>query len=108
MPENGVMDRKKQIFQLDGRLKDRFNEYCSARGLIQEDVLEALVYLLVERHLLDAADRDNLLRSVSNWKAGEKPPAEEIKLSPGEAGRKVDAALRRGPASLKRSRKGGA
>lgn len=102
MVENCVMERKKQIFQLDARLKDMFNEYCAARGLIQEQVLEAMVYMLVEKDLLNSADRDTLMQEVTAWKLG---TGTEVGISPGEAGEKIHAALQRGAASQKRSRK---
>lgn len=105
MAENCVMERKKQIFQLDGRLKDLFNQYCSARGLIQEQVLEAMVYMLVEKDLLGSADRDNLLQEVASWKSGTKTLMDEANLNPGEAGQRIGTALQHGAASRKRSQR---
>lgn len=106
MSENGVMERKKQIFQMDARLKELFNGYCSARGLIQEVVLEALVYMLVKKDLMGSADRDELLQEVSRWKGGAHTAIDDLAVSPGQAGAKVADALQRGAASRKRSRKG--
>jgi hypothetical protein len=58
---------KKQIFQMDGRLKQDYNRYCDRLGLVQEHILEALVYLLVKKNLA-GMNRDDLMQEVADWK----------------------------------------
>jgi len=88
MAENYLMAIKKQIFQLDARLKEQFNAFCTGRGLIQEQILESLVYMLVHKGLLDSIKRDELVQEVAAWKAGIE------NLSPAETGQKVRDALK--------------
>lgn len=68
MLENVVMERKKQIFLVDARLKEMFNAYCSGRAMIQEQILEAMVFFLVIKDGLKPEARDKLLRECAEWK----------------------------------------
>jgi len=68
MDKNIVVERKKQIFQMDARLKELFNEYCSKLGIIQEQILEALVYMLVVEGRIDPAMREQLMMNIAEWK----------------------------------------
>jgi hypothetical protein len=62
------VEKKKQIFELNARLKDEFNKYCASRALAQEQVLEALVFMLVIKDGLKQGARDQLLKEVEKWK----------------------------------------
>jgi hypothetical protein len=65
------MDSKKQIFKIDPRLKEAFNLYCGRLGLVQEHILEAMVYLLVKKNL-GGMNRDDLMREVADWKESDQ------------------------------------
>ena len=65
------MESKKQIFKMDGRLKEAFNLYCDRLGLVQEHILEGLVYLLVKKNLA-GLNRDELMQEVADWKESDQ------------------------------------
>lgn len=68
MTENPCMEKKKQIFVMDSRIKDLFNAYCDKRSVFQEKVLEALVFMLVIKNEVSSAERDQILNEVREWK----------------------------------------
>jgi len=44
------MAKKQKIFRLNDHLEQQFADWCTNRGLVQENMLELLVFMLCEKN----------------------------------------------------------
>ena len=99
--------RIRKTFRIDPDLDERFREYCRVRTLLQERLVEALLYWMIIENGLSAAQRDGLLQRVDAWQRGDRPEsvkpemvpitAEEVKLLADRLAAMADKAAAPGP-----------
>ncbi len=67
-------DEAAVIFRVPAELKDQFEEYCSNRGLIQKQILEALMVFLIDESQVSPELRDRIVQTAKDWRASRTTP----------------------------------